>query len=63
MILYKDDKQTYNKYLQDIFKEVDKVSTEGFPECEWLPFVIVEPHYMKSFQLCLGWGGPCKGTR
>jgi hypothetical protein len=62
MILAKDDKQTYNKYLRDIFEEVDKLRNEGVPECEWLPFDIAEPQDMKSFQLCLGRGGACKGT-
>jgi hypothetical protein len=31
MILAKDDKQTYNKYLRDIFEEVDKLISEGVP--------------------------------
>jgi hypothetical protein len=57
MILAKDDKKTYNKYLRDISEEVDKLRNEGFPECEWLPFDIAEPKDMKSFQLCLGRGG------
>jgi hypothetical protein len=53
MKLAKDDKQTYNKYLRDIFEEADKLRNEGVPECEWLPFDIAEPQDMKSFQLCL----------
>jgi hypothetical protein len=31
MILAKDNKQTYNKYLRDIFEEVDKLRNEGVP--------------------------------
>jgi hypothetical protein len=31
MILAKDDKQTYNKKLRDIFEDVDKLRNEGVP--------------------------------
>jgi hypothetical protein len=60
MLLTKDNKETYNKYLHDIFNDVELLSDEGMPELSWLPFDIPEPQDMKSFQLCLGRGGACK---
>jgi hypothetical protein len=62
MLLAKDNKETNNKYLREIFNDVQVLRSERIPELGWLPFDILEPQYMKSFQLCLGWGGACKGT-
>jgi predicted nucleic acid-binding Zn-ribbon protein len=62
MLLAKDNKETYNKYLREIFNDVQVLRSEGIPELGWLPFDIPEPQDMKSFQLCLGRGGACKGT-
>jgi hypothetical protein len=62
MILAKDNKETYNKYLREIFNDVQVLRSEGIPELSWLTFDIPEPQDMKSFQLCLGRGGACKGT-
>jgi hypothetical protein len=62
MPLTKDNKETYNKYLHEIFNDVQVLRSEGIPELDWLPFEIPEPQDMKYFQLCLGRGGACKGT-
>jgi hypothetical protein len=62
MFLAKDNKETYNKYLREILNDVQVLRSEGIPELGWLPFDIPEPQDMKSFQLCLGRGGACKGT-
>jgi hypothetical protein len=57
MLLAKDNKETYYKYLRDIFNYVQVLRSEGIPELGWLPFDIREPQDMKSFQLCLSRGG------
>jgi hypothetical protein len=45
-----------------MFEDIHILRTEGVPELGWLPFDIPERQDMKSFQLCLGRGGACKGT-
>jgi hypothetical protein len=63
MILSKDNKETYNEYVRDIFNDVQVLRSEGIPELGWMPFNIPEPQDMKSFQLCLVLGGACKGNK
>jgi hypothetical protein len=62
MILAKDNKEKYNKYLREIFNNVQVLKSEGIPELGWLPFDIPEPQDVKSFQLCLGRGGAYKAN-
>jgi hypothetical protein len=62
VLLAKDNKDNFNKYLRDIFNDVKVLRSKRIPELGWLPFEIPEPQDMKSFQLCLGWGGAYKGA-
>jgi hypothetical protein len=59
MMIAKDDKDTYDKYLRDIFKFCDRLHTEG--RDQWNSFNIADPQDMKSLQLCLTRGGASKG--
>jgi hypothetical protein len=59
MLIAKYDKDTYYKYLRDIFKFCDRLRTEGLDE--WNPFEIADQQDMNSFQLCLTRGGAAKG--
>jgi hypothetical protein len=45
MLIAEDDKDTYDRYLRDIFKFCDRLRTEGFDE--WKPFKIDGPQDMK----------------
>jgi hypothetical protein len=58
MLIAKYDKDTYDKYLRDIFEFCDRLRTEGLDE--WKPFKITDPQGMKSLQLCLTRGGAAK---
>jgi hypothetical protein len=62
MFLLKDNKKLYNIYVRMIFEDVNILRTEDVTKLGWLPFNIMEPQDTKSFQLCLGRGGACKGT-
>jgi hypothetical protein len=59
MILAKDDKATYDKYLRDFLKFCEEISEKGLGD--WKPFKIADPQDMKSLQLCLTRGGAPKG--
>jgi hypothetical protein len=59
MILAKDDKATYDKYLCEISKFCEEISEKGLGD--WKPFKIADPQDMNSLQLCLTWGGAAKG--
>jgi hypothetical protein len=58
IMIAKDDKDTYEKYLRDIFKFCDRLRTEGLDE--WKPFKIADPQDIKLLQLCLMRGGAAK---
>jgi hypothetical protein len=58
MLIAKDDKDSYDKYLRDIFKFCDRLRTEGLDE--WKPFKIADPQDMTLLQLCLTRGGAAK---
>jgi hypothetical protein len=60
MILVKDDKSIYNKYLREIFKFCEEISQKGLGD--WKPLKISDPQDMKSLQLCLTRGGVPKGV-
>jgi hypothetical protein len=45
MLIAKDDKDTYDKCMQDIFKFCDRLCPEGLDE--WKPFKIADPQDMK----------------
>jgi hypothetical protein len=40
IILAKDNKETYNKYLRDIFNYAQLLRSKGIPEFGWVPFDI-----------------------
>jgi hypothetical protein len=62
IFMMKDAKVTYHKYLRNIFADAKHLRLEGVPGLGWLTFSVAEPQDIKSFQLCLGRGGACKGT-
>jgi hypothetical protein len=59
MLLAKDNKGTYERYIRPISEFTEKMRTEGLGE--WLPCSIAEPQDMKSLQLYLTRGGAAKG--
>jgi hypothetical protein len=46
MLLAKDNKDTYERYIHPILEFTKNMRTEGLGE--WLPFTIAEPVDMKS---------------
>jgi hypothetical protein len=58
VLLEKDSKETYERYIRPIFQFTEKLKTEGLGE--WLPFYVAEPQYTKSLQLCLARGSAAK---
>jgi hypothetical protein len=59
MIVAKDNKDMYGKYIHPIVELIEIMRTQGLGE--WLPFSVAEPQDMKSLQLCLAQGGEAKG--
>jgi hypothetical protein len=59
MILTKDDKATYDKYLREILKCCEEISEKGLGN--WKPFKIADPQDMKSLKLSLTRSGAAKG--
>jgi hypothetical protein len=59
MLLVKDNKDTYERYVRPIFEFTENMRTQELGE--WLPFSIDGPQDMKSLQLCLTRGGTAKG--
>jgi hypothetical protein len=47
MILAKDDKATYDKYLRDFFKFSEEISEKGLGD--WKPFKIADPQDMNLY--------------
>jgi hypothetical protein len=43
MIMMKDNKVTYHKYLRNIFADVKRLRLEGVSELGWLHFSVAEP--------------------
>jgi hypothetical protein len=62
-VVAKDNTQTYDKYLRQIFEFGKELRHHGFDDNSegWLPFNVSEPQDMKSNWLCLQRGGAAKG--
>jgi hypothetical protein len=59
-LIAKYNKATYNKFLRHIFDFGQELRDVGIPELGWKPFLVAEPHDMKSSQLCMNRGGAAK---
>jgi hypothetical protein len=59
-IIAKDNKSTYNKFLQNIFEFGQELRDDGIPELGWKPFRVSKPQDMKRSQLCMNPGGSAK---
>jgi hypothetical protein len=63
-LIAKYNKSTYKKYFNYIFDFCNQVRANGWIEKDdtrWNPFLVPEPQYMKSCQLCISVGSAAKG--